>query len=78
MKTPARLPRPFLDTSTHEDYWNKTTTYGDKSAIDDALAQVDIHRSLFCPYYRECLNFAVAKGWQGWSCSKCEHHEPNL
>jgi hypothetical protein len=46
--------------------------------MDEALAMVEFHRTLKCPHYRECLNFVVKQGWLGWSCVRCEHHDPDL
>jgi hypothetical protein len=30
-------------------------------------------RNVFCPYYSECLDVVVKKGWMYWSCAECEH-----
>jgi len=27
-----------------------------------------------CPFYVECLTYAVNQGWDYWSCGKCENH----
>jgi hypothetical protein len=28
-------------------------------------------RNIFCPYYDDCLNFAVKRHWQYFDCSQC-------
>jgi hypothetical protein len=28
-------------------------------------------RNIFCPYYSECLNYAVKKAWVHWTCLQC-------
>src|SRR5690348_2003010 len=33
---------------------------------------VEGHRNLFCSYYDGCLDEAVKKGWNSWSCTRCE------
>lgn len=40
-------------------------------------------RNVFCPYYSECLDFAIRNGWMQWSCTKCRERfnkeaEPEL
>jgi hypothetical protein len=30
-------------------------------------------RNVFCPFYSQCLDIVIEKGWNGWSCSECEH-----
>ena len=32
---------------------------------------VESHRRLFCPRYDDCLDEAVAKGWNSWTCARC-------
>ena len=32
---------------------------------------VEGHRNLFCSYYDGCLDEAVKKGWNSWSCTRC-------
>ena len=27
-----------------------------------------------CPFYLECLSYAVNQRWDYWSCGKCENH----
>ncbi|HUB06777.1 MAG TPA: hypothetical protein VMB50_07245 [Myxococcales bacterium] len=34
-------------------------------------AGVESHRRLFCPHYDDCLDEAVARGWNSWTCSRC-------
>ena len=31
-------------------------------------------RNVFCPYYRDCLDFVIEKTWQDWDCRDCRHH----
>ena len=26
-----------------------------------------------CPHYEECIDHAVKRNWQFWTCSKCPH-----
>ncbi len=35
---------------------------------------VEGHRNLFCGHYDNCLDEAVNRGWNSWSCSRCELH----
>jgi hypothetical protein len=28
-------------------------------------------RNVFCPYYRECLDYAITKTWDYWACLEC-------
>lgn len=30
-------------------------------------------KNVFCPYYRECLDYACNNCWEYWSCLDCEH-----
>jgi hypothetical protein len=30
------------------------------------------YRNVLCPDYSDCLNDAIAKGWEFWECSHCE------
>jgi hypothetical protein len=30
-------------------------------------------RNIFCPYYNNCLDYAVKRSWQSWNCSQCPH-----
>lgn len=30
-------------------------------------------RNIYCPYYSDCLDYAVNHFWQHWSCSKCPY-----
>jgi hypothetical protein len=32
---------------------------------------VEGHRNLFCGHYDNCLDEAVKKGWNSWSCTRC-------
>jgi len=33
---------------------------------------VEGHRNLFCSFYDGCLDEAVKKGWNSWSCVRCQ------
>jgi hypothetical protein len=33
---------------------------------------VEGHRNLFCGYYDACLDEAVKKGWNSWTCVRCQ------
>jgi hypothetical protein len=35
---------------------------------------VEGHRNLFCNYYDACLDEAVKKGWNSWTCTRCPLH----
>jgi hypothetical protein len=39
---------------------------------------VDGHRNLFCNFYDGCLDEAVKKGWNSWSCTRCGLHAIDL
>ncbi len=30
-------------------------------------------RNVFCPFYNECLDYAVKQSWEDWSCHECSH-----
>ena len=32
---------------------------------------VEGHRNLFCSFYDGCLDEAVKKSWNSWSCTRC-------
>lgn len=32
---------------------------------------VETHRRLFCPHYDDCLDTAVMRGWNSWTCARC-------
>lgn len=32
---------------------------------------VEVHRHLTCPFYDICLNYAVQKDWNGFTCKDC-------
>jgi len=34
---------------------------------------LEVHKNLFCPYYKECLSHAAGLHWKGWSCNWCKH-----
>ena len=33
---------------------------------------VEGHRNLFCSFYDGCLDEAVRKGWNSWTCVRCQ------
>jgi hypothetical protein len=33
---------------------------------------VEGHRNLFCSFYDGCLDEAVKKGWNSWTCVRCQ------
>ncbi len=35
-----------------------------------------VKRRVFCRFYDECLDHAVAKDWAGFSCEKCKGSDP--
>jgi hypothetical protein len=35
---------------------------------------VEAHRNLFCPSYDECLNEAVKRGWNSFTCVRCPNY----
>ena len=35
---------------------------------------VEGHRNLFCAHYDGCLDEAVKKGWNSWTCARCSLH----
>lgn len=35
--------------------------------------QVLKHRNLWCPFYDGCLDYAIDREWQSWSCSSCRY-----
>ena len=35
---------------------------------------VEGHRNLFCNFYDACLDEAVKKGWNSWTCTRCGLH----
>jgi len=34
-----------------------------------------VKRKVFCKHYGVCLDHAIAKKWEGFSCEKCEGYE---
>lgn len=32
---------------------------------------VEGHRNLFCGFYDNCLDEAVKKAWNSWTCTRC-------
>lgn len=35
---------------------------------------VEGHRNLFCNFYDACLDEAVKRGWNSWTCTQCPLH----
>jgi hypothetical protein len=35
---------------------------------------VEAHRNLFCGHYDECLNEAVKRGWNSFTCVRCPNY----
>lgn len=33
---------------------------------------VEGHRNLFCSRYHGCLDEAVRRGWNSWTCERCQ------
>ena len=38
---------------------------------------VEAHRNLFCTSYDECLNEAVKRGWNSFTCVRCPNYTIN-
>lgn len=36
------------------------------------------YRNIFCPNYRNCLDFVVKKSWERWACVDCPHKKQAL
>ena len=36
-------------------------------------ASVEFQRNLFCGHYDDCLDEAVKKGWNSFTCVRCSH-----
>ncbi|MGD9082537.1 MAG: hypothetical protein PVJ50_06795 [Desulfobacterales bacterium] len=32
-------------------------------------------KNVFCPYYGNCLDYAVELQWQYWTCLHCQHKQ---
>ncbi|MEW6664435.1 MAG: hypothetical protein AB1512_04335 [Thermodesulfobacteriota bacterium] len=28
-------------------------------------------RNVFCPFYGECLDYAIQEAWESWECTHC-------
>ena len=35
----------------------------------------EVDRRIYCRYYDDCLDFAVAEQWASWSCKSCAVQE---
>ena len=35
-------------------------------------------RNVFCPYYRDCLDYAVELQWEYWACLACQHKKNEM
>ena len=31
------------------------------------------NRNVLCPYYGDCLDYAIEKSWVYWDCGDCQH-----
>jgi hypothetical protein len=31
------------------------------------------NRNVLCPYYIDCLDYAIEKSWAYWGCADCQH-----
>ena len=31
------------------------------------------NRNVLCPYYGDCLDYAIEKSWAYWGCADCQH-----
>jgi hypothetical protein len=36
----------------------------------------NLSRNVLCTRYSQCLDVAIDKGWQGFTCSQCETYDP--
>jgi ribosomal protein L37AE/L43A len=45
------------------------------TALRASLKHEDVekHRSLLCAEYDECLDTALRRSWNGWTCARCKH-----
>ncbi len=39
--------------------------------INQFPVSIKDYRNLFCPYYNDCLSYAVENTWEHWSCLDC-------
>lgn len=30
-------------------------------------------RNIYCPFYSDCLDYAISNCWRYWNCSQCPH-----
>jgi hypothetical protein len=35
-------------------------------------------KNVFCPYYGNCLDYAVELHWEYWTCLHCEHKQKEI
>ena len=35
-------------------------------------------KNVFCPYYGNCLDYAVELHWEYWSCLSCQHKQNEI
>jgi hypothetical protein len=40
-------------------------------ALKSCQAELNEQRNVFCPQYSGCLNAALARGWEDFSCREC-------
>jgi hypothetical protein len=31
------------------------------------------NRNVLCPYYADCLDYAIERAWAYWRCADCQH-----
>ncbi len=68
----APLPSPF-DENAMKPF--PTELKVSHKVISDGQAPcAEEQRNLFCPRYDKCLNEAVKKGWNSFSCLRCDSY----
>jgi hypothetical protein len=45
----------------------------DTRASNELCQYVRLHRSVFCVLYDDCLDEAISRKWDSFSCEKCPH-----
>lgn len=38
-------------------------------------SSADVPRNVLCRHYSHCLDLAIQRGWQGFSCEQCERYD---
>lgn len=77
-RNPTRLNQPFLSFVSKADKTEHMRMPGDTPYVEEAIAKVELHRTLDCPFYETCLMEVAMEGWLSFTCRKCEHHAPSL